>query len=123
MNPAFLTAIRIAGRSYTLRELQPEADKLDLKQIHAEAGQLGMAELEQVIDRMGRLTAWAQLRSAGRQGSAIADELIDFGADGGWVADLLRTAAEVADRQTALWQSMRGWLSAEAARLAPDLSR
>ena len=31
---------------------------------------------------MGRLVAWAQLRSAGRQGSATADELIDFGRRG-----------------------------------------
>ena len=123
MNPAFLTAIRIAGKSYTLRELQPEADKLDLKQIHAEAGRLDKAELEQVIDRMGRLTAWAQLRSAGRQGSAIADELIEFGAGRRWVGGLLDTADGVAKRQTALWQATRGWLSAEAARLAPDQPR
>ena len=72
---------------------------------------------------MGRLTAWAQLRSAGRQGSAIADELIEFGAGRRWVGGLLDTADGVAKRQTALWQATRGWLSAEAARLAPDQPR
>jgi len=119
MNPAFLTDVRLDGRSYTLRELQPEADKLDLKQIHAEAGHLDATDLEQAIDMMGRLTAWAQLRSAGRQGSVDADSLIDFGNRSGWVADLLAAAARVAEQQTALWHMTRAWLLAEAGRLTP----
>jgi len=119
MNPAFLTAIRIGGHSYTLRELQPEADKLDLKQIHAEAGHLDAADLEQAIDMMGRLTAWAQLRSAGRQGSATADTLIDFGSQGGWAADLLVAGELVANGYVSMWQETRAWLRREAARLTP----
>ena len=38
----------------------------------------------QVIDDMAALTASAQLRSGGRQGSAIIDELIAFGNDSKW---------------------------------------
>jgi len=128
MNPAFLTSIQLngiqapgmaAGGTYTLRELQPEADKLDLHEIRAEAG-LDFTELQQAVDMMGRLTAWAQLRSAGRQGSAEADALIDFGGRSGWVSDLLAAGEGVAALQRASWQAARGWLLAEAERLAPD---
>lgn len=135
MNPAFLTSVQLggaqlggmqrqgaqAGGTYTLRELQPEADKLDLHEIRAEAG-LDFAELQQAIDMMGRLTAWAQLRSAGRQGSVEADVLIDFGGRSGWVSDLLAAGEGVAALQRTNWQAARDWLRAEAERLAPDPS-
>jgi uncharacterized protein (DUF2252 family) len=118
MNPAFLTAIRMGKGSYTLRELQPEADKLDLKQIQLETGHLDQAELQQAIEMMGRLTAWAQLRSSGRQDSATADELIEFGDGDSWVAGLLDAGARVAGRQRDMWQASRDWLLAESARLS-----
>jgi hypothetical protein len=35
--------------------------------------------LERVLAVMGQVAAWAQLRSSGRQGSATADELIEYG--------------------------------------------
>lgn len=76
VGPAFLTAVRIGGKSFTLRELQPSADKLDL-----EAAQPDAAQLEAVVFAMGELTAWAQLRSAGRDGSATIDNLIAFAAN------------------------------------------
>ena len=41
---------------------------------------------------MGQMVTWAQLRSAGRDGSAIADELIDFGQRKKWKDKLLRAA-------------------------------
>ena len=50
---------------YTLRELQPSADKLDLSTTHPDR-----AAFEEVIAAMGELTAWAQLRCAGRDGAA-----------------------------------------------------
>ncbi|HVI90430.1 MAG TPA: DUF2252 family protein [Dongiaceae bacterium] len=129
MNPAFLTSIQLPGvplagdiqhkgGTYTLRELQPEADKLDLHEIRAEDG-LDFTELQQAIDMMGRLTAWAQLRSAGRQGSVEADALIDFGGRSGWVGDLLTAGEAVAAAQRKHWQATRDWLQAEAGRLAP----
>ncbi len=119
ISPAFLTAIQIDGQNYTLRELQPEADKLDLKQIMAEQGQLNFDDVQQAIDTMGRLTAWAQLRSAGRQGSVEADALIDFGGRSAWVADLLDAAARMAAHGTENWLACQTWLRDEAERLAP----
>jgi len=38
---------------------------------------------------MGRVTAWAQLRSSGRQGSATADDLIKFAGASGWKRRLI----------------------------------
>jgi Uncharacterized protein conserved in bacteria (DUF2252) len=38
---------------------------------------------------MGRLTAWAQLRSSGRQGSSIADELVAFADASGWKQSII----------------------------------
>lgn len=76
VGPAFLTPVSIGGRSFTLRELQPSADKLDLAATQPDA-----AALEQVLWSMGELTAWSQLRSAGRDGSATIDDLIAFAAN------------------------------------------
>ena len=49
-------------------------------------------ELEHLVGTMGQIVAWAQLRSAGRDGSAIADALIDFGSRKKWKAPLLEAA-------------------------------
>jgi uncharacterized protein (DUF2252 family) len=117
MNPAFLTALQMEKQTYTLRELQPEADKLDLHQLRTEGRGLDFADLREAIAMMGRLTAWAQLRSAGRQGSAEADRLIDFGGGSHWVADLLTAGEAAAGRQYANWAATRDWLAAEADRL------
>ena len=41
---------------------------------------------------MGNVVAWGQLRSGGRQGSAIADDLITFAQDSSWHQPLLAYA-------------------------------
>lgn len=71
---ALLEAINDGDKSYLLRELQPEEDAVNLQ---AWDGKLG--RLQKLIETMAQVTAWDQLRSGGRQGSAIADELINFG--------------------------------------------
>lgn len=79
MPPAFLSALAMRGQPYVLRALQPTEDRLDLAQWNNDIGRL-----QQVIETMASLQAWGQLRSAGRQGSAIADELIAFGERSDW---------------------------------------
>ncbi len=71
--PALLGVIMIDGESYVLRELQPLQDRVSL---NAGSGKLG--RLKKLMRTMGQVTAWDQLRSGGRQGSAIADDLIAF---------------------------------------------
>ena len=78
---------------YVLRELQPAEDRISLHRADH-----SLAELAQVIGQMGRLLAWAQLRSAGRQGSAPADSLIDFGQRKKWPDRLLDVAQALAQQ-------------------------
>jgi len=86
LHPVFL-----GERPYVLRGLQPSEDRVAL----GRPGQTA-AELERLVVAMGRIVAWAQLRSAGRGGSAIADELIDFGARKKWKQQLLAASHECA---------------------------
>jgi uncharacterized protein (DUF2252 family) len=78
-SPALLSALEFQGKPYVLRELQPFQDKVDLNLC---AGKLG--RLQKLMQTMGEVVAWDQLRSGGRQGSAIADDLIRFANSSDW---------------------------------------
>lgn len=71
--PALLSEIDFADGDFMLRELQPSQDKIDLAEWNGK-----LSRLAKVLKTMGQITAWAQLRSTGRQGSAITDDLIAF---------------------------------------------
>ena len=77
--PAMLNAVRIGDGGYVLRELQSTKDRLSLKDLRGHP-----AHLRAAIETMGHLTVWAQLRSSGRDGSAITDDLIAFAHAGDW---------------------------------------
>jgi hypothetical protein len=47
---------------------------------------------------MAHLTAWAQLRSSGRQGSAVADDLIAFAEESKWQRPLIDYGRLYADK-------------------------
>ncbi|MBW4417985.1 MAG: DUF2252 domain-containing protein [Myxacorys californica WJT36-NPBG1] len=74
--PALLNPLRLDGKSFVLRELQPTADRVDLNQWNGK-----LKRLVKVVQTMAGVVAWGQLRSSGRQGSAIADDLIAFAQD------------------------------------------
>jgi uncharacterized protein (DUF2252 family) len=83
-SPAMLSDVLFKEESYVLKELQPVDDKIDfliIKDIQK--------DIARVIKDMARLTASAQLRSSGRQGAAIADELVAFGQDQHWQKPIL----------------------------------
>jgi uncharacterized protein (DUF2252 family) len=82
--PALLHAVTMGGEPYVLRELQPTQDKLSLHQWQGKK-----SRLEHVVRAMGRITAWGQLRSGGRDGSALADDLIAFATSPNWHDPLL----------------------------------
>jgi len=86
---ALLHPVVMDGQPFVLRELQPSEDRVELDKL----GRDGQ-DLDQLVTTLGRLIAWAQLRSAGRQGSASADELIDFGQREKWQARLLDAARD-----------------------------
>jgi len=88
---AFLHAVELDQQSYVLRALQPIEDRVPL------TGQRQhLDHLIGVLRVMGQCVAWAQLRSSGREGSAIADTLIDFSKRKKWRNKLLRISGELA---------------------------
>ncbi|MBS0446944.1 MAG: DUF2252 family protein [Proteobacteria bacterium] len=97
---AFLHPIVDGRSSYVLRALQPSEDRLALDRTS-----LGRAQLAGAIATMGRALAWAQLRSGGRQGSAIADALIDWAAKPRWRRRSLALAHALAERTKGDWRT------------------
>jgi uncharacterized protein (DUF2252 family) len=89
--PAMLSTIELLGKHFILRELQPTQDKLDLASIGGKYKRFGTA-----LATMGELTAYAQLRSSGRQGSATADALIEFAFQAAWKLEVLKYAEQYA---------------------------
>ena len=87
--PTLFCEIVGQGKSFVLKELQPEQDKLDF---HLWDGEL--ETLEDLIRTTAVIVASGHLRSAGRQGSSIADELIDFAKQPQWQQDLLTFCCE-----------------------------
>lgn len=76
---ALLTTTLFNDDSYIIQEMQPTEDKIEFEQIKEEPD-----HVVEVMNDMALLTASAQLRSAGREGSSMADELIAFGKTGQW---------------------------------------
>lgn len=71
MPQAWVSVVEMEGQPFVLRGLQPTQYQVSLDQWNGKLGRL-----KKVLKTMGEITAWNQLRSSGRQGSAIADELI-----------------------------------------------
>jgi uncharacterized protein (DUF2252 family) len=74
VSPAMLNTAELNTDSFVLKEMQPVADKINFVVIREK-----YKSLCRIVEDMAVLTASSQLRSSGRQGSANADELIDFG--------------------------------------------
>jgi len=98
--PAFLHSVAIGGESYVLKGLQPGADRIKLDDAKGDA-----RLMESLATDFARLTAWDQLRASGRQGSAIADELIAFGSGRRWKKELLDVALDCAERNERSWEA------------------
>ncbi len=88
---AFLQPVSMGHTAYVLRGLQPAEDRVSLNR-----SKQSLDDIRGVITTMGRTVAWAQLRSSGRQGSATADELMDFAQRQKWQHKLLAHAHDMA---------------------------
>jgi uncharacterized protein (DUF2252 family) len=84
INPALLSTTVFRGKPYVMKEMQPTADKIDFLTVKDR-----YKDIACVVEDMAFLTASAQLRSAGRQGAAVPDLLIDLGKDTHWQAPVL----------------------------------
>jgi len=74
--PALLADIRVGKKDFILKELQPSADRIDYTMFSG-----NIKKLKNMLEDMASITAWDNLRTGGRQGSAIADEFIYFAKD------------------------------------------
>jgi uncharacterized protein (DUF2252 family) len=97
---AFLNAVRMGSVPYVMRGLQPQEDRVDLVQVRHP-----IERLTNLMTVMGHCAAWSQLRSSGRQGSACADELIEFAAPTKWRKSILAVARECAAKVEADWKT------------------
>jgi uncharacterized protein (DUF2252 family) len=70
---AFLHPVIFKGTPYVLRYMQPSEDRITL-----DGRNRRFAGLDQLMNALGNLIAWGELRSSARQGSATADELDSF---------------------------------------------
>ncbi len=92
--PALLSPLEIQDKYFVVKELQPMEDKLDLTHLAGKA-----KRCLSFVEDVGELSAWGSLRSSGRQGSAISDDLIAFAAKAaGWKRDVADYAAKYAAR-------------------------
>lgn len=91
VSASLLSTATFKGEDYVVQELQPVKDTLKFKLIKEE-----YRKLYQVIDDMGMLTASAQLRSSGMDGSATKDELKAFAIKSGWQEQIINIATEQA---------------------------
>lgn len=87
---ALLSTTVFRGESFMIQELQPVKDSIKFKQLH------NYRDMYQVVDDMAALTASAQLRSGGMQGSGTIDELMAFGTDQGWQEAVIAYAQKYA---------------------------
>lgn len=95
---AFLQPVMLEEAPYVLRGLQPSEDRVDLTNWHKR-----FQRLEGVMKTMGELVAWGQLRSGGRAGSAVIDELIDFADQNKWRRELLDAVEHCAELVNKDW--------------------
>lgn len=99
---ALLSTTVFRGDSFIIQELQPVKDTLKFKLLRDD-----YRDMYQVIDDMAALTASAQLRSGGIQGSGIIDDLMAFGIDRGWQAAVINYAKDYAAKVKTYYRQFR----------------
>jgi uncharacterized protein (DUF2252 family) len=90
---ALLSTSVFRNQHYVMQEMQPTEDSIAFKQIRNR-----YRDMYRVIDDMAMLTASAQLRSSGQDGSAITDELKKFGSDQSWQLKVLEYAKSYSEK-------------------------
>ncbi|MCS3795552.1 DUF2252 domain-containing protein [Niastella sp. OAS944] len=93
ISPALLGVGIFKNESYVLKEMQPTADKINFAALENRYN-----HIEDVLSNMALVAASAHLRSSGRQGAAVSDELIEFGRNGSWVEPIINYALQYASQ-------------------------
>jgi uncharacterized protein (DUF2252 family) len=87
---ALLSTTVFRNEPFIIQELQPVKDTIKFKLLK------DYRDMYQVVGDMASLTASAQLRSGGMQGSGTIDELMAFGNDHGWQEAVITYARKYA---------------------------
>jgi uncharacterized protein (DUF2252 family) len=112
---AFLHPLTHGGAPFVLRALQPSEDRLPFERFGHQPDLVASA-----TTLLARCVAWAQLRASGRQGAAIADELIAFAGKKKWRRQIARAAADAARQVTADWTAFAAAYDAGQCQCAPS---
>jgi len=104
VSPALLSTTNFKDNTYVLQEMQPTADKINFQSL---AG--NVKDLKCVLMDMAILTAAAQLRSSGIQGSAVNDELTAFAHQDKWQKPLIAYAANYAEQVKKDYKEYMNW--------------
>src|SRR6201994_3111585 len=99
VSASLLSTTVFRGEPFILQELQPVKDSIKFKQLK------DYRDMFQVIDDMAALTASAQLRCSGMQGSGTIDDLMAFGTDQGWQEAVIAYAQQYARRTKQYYKS------------------
>ena len=99
ISPAFLRPVAIDGVAYVLKGLQPTQDRVALDQWHGD-----FDRLHGLMTTLGEIVAWGELRSAGRQGSASADELIAFAGQKQWKTRMIAVGRACREKVDLDWR-------------------
>jgi uncharacterized protein (DUF2252 family) len=87
ISPALLTTFSLKGRPFILKELQPSAHRVNLDSWRGKVSDKNL-----VLESMGALSAWGQIRSASYRGAASSEEIAHFGGESGWRSGLIDAA-------------------------------
>ena len=102
ISPALLAPLTFGRANYVLRELQPTEDRLALARWDGK-----LSRLRRVVVTMGEALAWAQVRSASREGAAGIDALIEFGRAHSWREPVLEYARLYAGKTVRYWREFK----------------
>lgn len=111
---AFLHPVKHGGHPFVLRALQPSEDRLPFERFKTQPELFDGA-----IAMLARCVAWAQLRSGGRQGAAIADELIAFAGKKKWRRQVALAASDASRQALADWREFSAAYDAGQCPAAP----
>lgn len=101
---AFLDAVTMGKDTFVLRELQSTESPTD----HLKISKWDkFEESQELMQTLGQVMAWSHLRGGGRQGAAIADELIDFANTSSWQEEVLEYAQTYSQQVSQDWQEFR----------------
>jgi uncharacterized protein (DUF2252 family) len=91
--PAFLFSAEWNGKSFCVREMQPQEDRVRLHDWEKQP-----KKISEAIVSMASVAAWLHLRGGGWLGSAPIEQLSAFGRETSWRGAVLQLARDAADR-------------------------